>query len=173
MMDRSALRQPLLFLILVIVADQVSKVLLIDLMAERQFVPLSLLPFFDLVMVWNPGVSFGLFSGDWQKTRWMLAGLNAVVSLGLLVWMMRADSRLVRLALASVIGGALGNAIDRLIYGRVADFFDFHVGAWHWPAFNIADVAITCGVAVLVLDSLFGGQDRAKDADHERGPENG
>lgn len=146
----------------VVVLDQLSKVLLVDLMQAQGGAHIELLPFFDLVMVWNSGVSFGLFSGNPEDTRWILAGVNIVLALVLAVWLARTEGRRTRLGLALVIGGAIGNAIDRFVYGRVADFFDFHVGAWHWPAFNIADTAITVGVVLLLFDSLFGAGEAAK-----------
>ncbi len=158
----------LTFSVVLILLDQVSKAWLIDVMAARDFVPLAMTPFFNLVMVWNPGVSFGLFGGDPAETRWILAAVNGVVSVFLFLWMRRAEGPWQRYALAAVIGGAIGNAIDRLHYGQVADFFDFHVAGWHWPAFNVADIAISCGVAILLLDSLFGRRDGARNGSHEK-----
>ncbi len=156
----------LIFCVFLIVLDQVTKVWLIGVMEARDFATWELLPFFNLVMVWNSGVSFGLFGGGPDETRWILAGVNVVVSVMLLVWLIRAENRLQRLALAAVIGGALGNALDRVIYGRVADFFDFHLAGAHWPAFNVADIAISCGVVILLLDSLFGRSDKGKTGNH-------
>ncbi|MDF1719068.1 MAG: signal peptidase II [Minwuia sp.] len=156
----------LTFCVFLIILDQATKVWLIGVMEARGFAAWELLPFFNLVMVWNPGVSFGLFGGGPAETRWILAAVNVAVSIMLLIWLLRAENRMQRLALAAVIGGALGNALDRLIYGRVADFFDFHVAGWHWPAFNVADMAISCGVVILLLDSLFGRSDKGKTANH-------
>ncbi|MDF1733699.1 MAG: signal peptidase II [Minwuia sp.] len=157
----------LVFSAILIVLDQASKAWLIDVMAARDFATLALTPFFNLVMVWNPGVSFGLFGGDPEETRWVLAGVNVVVSVFLFFWMRRAEGPWQRFALAAVIGGAIGNAVDRVNYGQVADFFDFHVAGWHWPAFNVADIAISCGVAILLLDSLFGRRLGARNGSHE------
>lgn len=108
--------------------------------------------FFDYVLVWNTGISYGLFDGlpVWVLGLVMLAAIAA-----LSVWWVRADSALVRLGLALCIGGALSNAIDRLLYGAVADFFHLHWGTWSFYIFNIADVAITAGVILLIAD-LFG-----------------
>jgi len=162
----------ILLIIATLVADQLSKLWLIDVMAVRDCVlrdglpvacaPVALLANFDLVMVWNRGVSFGLFSQNSDTGPFILAGLSVAVSVFLSVWLSRAASRLLHVALPLVIGGALGNALDRLVYGAVADFFDFHVGTWHWPAFNVADMAISIGVGLLILDSLFGARDRSK-----------
>lgn len=108
--------------------------------------------FFNLVMVWNTGVSFGLFSGI--DARWLLIVVSLAIAVALAIWMWRADNHWLVLALALVIGGAIGNVIDRFWHGAVVDFLDFHLYGWHWPAFNIADSAICIGVGVLLLDSL-------------------
>ncbi|MDA8232474.1 MAG: signal peptidase II [Magnetospirillum sp.] len=111
--------------------------------------------FFDLVMAWNRGVSFGIFNqaGPWNAIA--LSALSAIIVAVLLAWMRKASSRWIGVALGLIVGGALGNVIDRIRFGAVADFLDVHVGAWHWPAFNLADSAITIGATLLVLDSLF------------------
>jgi signal peptidase II len=116
--------------------------------------------FFNLVLTFNTGVSFGLFQGDsaWQPL--FLVAVNVVVSLGLLVWLHRQPTGLLSYAVGLVVGGALGNAIDRLHLPGVADFLDFHVAGWHWPAFNLADSTIVCGVALIFADGLF--QPRSK-----------
>lgn len=119
--------------------------------------------FFDIVMVWNRGVSFGLFNDSGTWGRWLLPVLAAVISAVLLVWLWRIAERLTAVALGLIIGGAVGNLIDRLVHdGAVADFLLFHVGRYAWPAFNVADSAITVGAVVLVADSLFGKAERNK-----------
>ena len=107
--------------------------------------------FFDYVLVWNTGISYGLFDGlpVWALGLVMLA---AIVALS--IWWVRAESALIRLGLAFCIGGALSNAVDRLIYGAVADFFHLHWGTWSFYIFNLADVAITIGVILLLADLL-------------------
>jgi signal peptidase II len=90
---------------------------------------------------------------DWAP--YLLAGFAAAVSVALIVWLARAENAIVAAALGLVIGGALSNALDRLLYGAVADFFDFHALGWHWPAFNVADMAVVGGVGGLLGDSLF------------------
>ena len=117
--------------------------------------------FFNLVFVLNRGASFGLFSSGSHWTPWVLSAFSAAVAAGLAVWMVRTTDRRLVIALGLVIGGALGNLVDRLSHGAVVDFLDFHVAGWHWPAFNVADSAITLGVCILVYGSLFGeGSDR-------------
>lgn len=148
----------------VIVADQLSKWWIVERVMRPEGVAdtpfytplaLSLTPFFNLVMTWNRGVSFGVFNnhGDWNAVA--LSGLSLVIVVALLLWLRKTTSRLVALALGAIIGGALGNVIDRVRWGAVADFLDIHAFGWHWPAFNMADSAITIGAVLLVLDSLF------------------
>jgi len=125
--------------------------------------PVALLPFFNLTLVHNPGAAFSFLAdaGGWQ--RLFFIGLSAVVSLVLAAWIWRLPrtARLLGIALVLVLGGALGNLVDRIAYGYVIDFIDLHAGGWHWPAFNIADSAITCGVLLLLADGLFGGRTRS------------
>jgi len=114
--------------------------------------------FFSLVPVWNRGVSFGILAARDGSTAWLLSGVALVVAVGLIAWLSRVERALLALSLGLVIGGALGNVIDRGRFGAVFDFLDFHVASWHWPAFNVADSAITVGVALLLLDGLLGGR---------------
>ncbi len=115
---------------------------------------IEVLPFFNLVMVWNRGISFGLLGGS-ALPPWLLAGFAGLVAVGLAVWLARIVGRWPVVAIGLIIGGAVGNIVDRLVRGAVADFFDFHIGAYHWPAFNVADAAISVGLVVLVIDSLL------------------
>lgn len=117
----------------------------------------EVLPFYNLVMVWNEGISFGLFN-DGQIHEAMpliLSGFSLLLSFAFMLWMFSTKDRLTALSLALIVGGALGNVIDRLRFGAVIDFLDFHVAGFHWPAFNLADSCIVLGVAALVLGSLF------------------
>lgn len=143
----------LLAAVLVIVLDQLAKAAMLDLLVEREVVTVT--PFLNLVLVWNTGVSFGLLANDAALTRWLLIGVSLIVSAALAVWLWRAGDRRVAVALGLIIGGALGNVIDRLLHRAVVDFLDFHLAGWHWPAFNLADGAITLGVAGLVLVTLL------------------
>lgn len=120
-------------------------------------------PFFDYVLVWNTGISYGLLDG---LPVWGLGLIMLVAVLALGLWWWRSSALLVRLGLALCIGGALSNALDRFIYGAVADFFHFHWGTWSFYIFNLADVAITLGVILLLLDVLGLGQ---PSADHTEG----
>ena len=114
--------------------------------------------FFNIVMVWNKGASFGLLSSQSPWTQILLGGLAVAISIVLVVWLMKAQNRWLAVSLGLVIGGALGNAIDRAVYRAVADFLDFHVAGYHWPSFNVADIAITIGVIMLLLDGLIAGR---------------
>lgn len=130
--------------------DQLSKKALLGLVLDKGW-PITVTPFFNLVMVWNRGVSFGMLRD--ADARHVLIGFTTLVIACLLVWLNRAGGRLLPYALGLVIGGAYGNLLDRVIYGAVADFFDFHALGHHWPAFNVADAAICIGVALLVWQS--------------------
>lgn len=146
---------------LVVAADQASKWWLItQVMAPPRVIEVS--GFFNLVMVWNRGVSFGLFDGEASYGPWLLVALSLAVVGVLAVWLARTSDRVSALALGAIIGGALGNIVDRVHYGAVADFLDLHVGAYHWPAFNVADSAITLGVGALILEALFSGRESPK-----------
>ncbi len=142
----------------VLLADQVSKVLLVGLLQENGFQPLEITSFFRLVMVRNTGIGFGLLAGGHELMRWLLVAFAGVAALALTLWMMRPGTgRLQGAALGLVVGGALGNATDRVLHGAVADFFEFHIAGWSWPAFNLADSAIVVGVAMLLVDALLAG----------------
>lgn len=118
----------------------------------------ELLPILNLVLVRNHGVSFGMLSGvvPW----WALILLSLAIVAALAVWLWRSQGRAVSMALGLIIGGALGNVFDRVRFQAVTDFLDFHVAAYHWPAFNLADVAVVCGAALLMLDSFRASEGR-------------
>jgi signal peptidase II len=145
--------------------DQASKLYLLfgyDLPIRE---PLALAPFLDLMVVWNRGISYGLFQQETEIGRWGLLAISIAAAVGLSVWMARAGSRLLAASLALIVGGALGNAIDRVAYGAVFDFAHFHVGSFSWYVFNIADAAIVAGVIGLVYDALVLDKPRGSQAD--------
>ncbi len=136
------------------VADQASKWLAFS--GLEPYEPVSLLPFLNLTLAFNPGAAFSLLadSGGWQ--RWLFIGLAVAISGYLLVWLRgvpRSD-RIQMAGLGGILGGAIGNLIDRVHLGVVIDFIDVHYGGWHWPAFNFADAAITVGVATILFSVL-------------------
>jgi len=139
--------------------DQASKLYLLFVVDLANH-PLRLGPFFDFVLTRNTGISYGLFQTQSAVGRWVLLGFKALAVLLLWLWLARSQGRLTALSLGLIIGGAVGNAIDRLAYGWVADFVFFHIssGNWrfNWYVFNFADVAIVAGVIGLLYDSLAG-----------------
>jgi len=147
-------RWALLAIGVLIVIDQAVKQVMLTLVFNPPRM-LEVTGFFNLVPVWNTGVSFGLF-GDTGTSRWILVAVALVIVVILLVWLARAESGIVSIALVLVIGGALGNVLDRVFYGAVIDFFDIHAFGFHWPSFNIADATIVIGTALLLYDGLFG-----------------
>ncbi|MBI3419720.1 MAG: signal peptidase II [Proteobacteria bacterium] len=143
---------PLLLALGVVVLDQWSKVQILHLFSTPRGM-VTVTPFFNLVLVLNRGVSFGIFDGTTVMSDFF-AGLGLVITLVLILWLPRLKTRLSALAFGLLIGGAIGNVTDRLRLGAVVDFLDFHVANLHWPAFNVADSAVVTGVAALLLQSL-------------------
>lgn len=131
------------------VADQGSKAIIVA-NADALRPPMPVIPGLNLAFGRNTGVTFGLLSGmPW----WFLIGMAVAMALGLTVWLWRSGDLLVSTALGLIVGGALGNALDRLRYGGVTDFIDVYVASYHWPTFNLADVAIVLGAFVLAFES--------------------
>ena len=141
--------------LVVIVLDQIGKVWVLDVVRLQDTGPIHLLPVFQLTMVWNPGVSFGLLRADSPSGRWILVVFATVVVAALAWWARRLQRGLTAVALGLIMGGAVGNnLIDRVRFGAVADFLDFHGLFFPW-VFNVADSAISIGVALLLFDSFF------------------
>ena len=138
----------------VLTADQASKAWILDALPGRR--PIELLPVLDLTLVWNKGITFGLLGGQDAVSSVILAGVALVVVVALGLWLWRAERGMVAAALGAIAGGAVGNVIDRTRFGAVVDFIHAHIGDWQWYVFNVADAAIVCGVATLVLDGLRG-----------------
>jgi signal peptidase II len=153
MTPATATRLGIISALLVLGADQGSKywiLRVLDLPDLRQVV---LLPVLNLTMVWNQGVTFGLLNGLGEWSHFALAAIALLVVCALCLWLRRADSALTASAIGAIAGGAVGNVIDRLRYGAVVDFIHAHIGLWSWYVFNVADAAIVCGVAALILES--------------------
>jgi len=140
--------------LIVAVADQVSKLWILDLFAGRP-AAIEVAPFFNLVLTWNRGMSFGLFNNDSVLNAAVFTVIAAVIVTGLVLWLRRVEQTLLALAIGMVIGGAIGNVIDRLSRGAVVDFLDFHLAGWHFYVFNLADAAISVGVGLMLIDSLL------------------
>lgn len=148
--------------LLVLLLDQVSKQVVEMSLLVYETVPV--VPFFNLTLAYNEGAAFSFLSdqGGWQ--RWFFALTAVLVTTVLVVWLSRLrNERLLAISLSLVIGGAIGNLIDRLTFGHVIDFLDLYYGEYHWPAFNVADMAITFGVILLFVDALFGQGSRSRD----------
>jgi len=146
--------------------DQASKLWLLYVFDLPARAPVRLAPFLDLVMAWNKGISYGLFQQDGPFGQWVLLAIKAAAVVLLWAWLARAGSRLTAVALGLIIGGAAGNAVDRLIHDAVADFILFHITTetirFNWYVFNLADSAIVAGVIGLLYESVMG--DRAAKA---------
>lgn len=143
---------------LALALDQGSKLLLLYVfrfidMGAGENVPV--LPFFNLVMVWNPGISYGLFPARGPAGTALIAVFSLAAVIGLGWWLWNGDRKVLTAGLGLIIGGALGNLIDRLVYTRVADFFHFYIRGFDWYVFNLADCAIALGVAALLYDALL------------------
>jgi signal peptidase II len=141
--------------VLVLLADQASKWWILNVLHLPELHSVALLPVLNLTMVWNQGVTFGLLHQEGAAGPWILAVVALAVVVALTMWMRRAERKLVALSLGVIAGGAVGNVIDRLRFGAVVDFIHAHAFGWSWYVFNVADAAIVCGVAVLILDGLF------------------
>ena len=147
----------LLLIFLVVVCDQASKLWIVDvIMRPPQSIVIT--EFFNLVIGYNRGVSFGMLDMQSPSGRWILSGISSTITLVLFIWMWRTEKKLIAGGLGLIIGGAIGNVIDRLTIGAVVDFLDFHWAGYHWPAFNVADIAITCGAAVIICESFINPQ---------------
>jgi signal peptidase II len=155
-------RQAMALVVATLVLDQLSKHLLLSYLLKAGAVVTVIDGFFRLVVVWNRGVSFGLLGGDRPLPAWLLSGVAIAVCIGLFIWLRRTDRFLTGWGIGLVMGGAIGNVIDRARWGAVFDFADFHVDQWHWPAFNVADSAIVIGVGLMLIDSVLGDRQRAR-----------
>lgn len=144
----------ILLALIVASLDQYSKYYIFSLLEAEADKQITLLPFFNLVMVHNFGVSFGMFN-DIPYGYLILSVVAIIITMVLLVWLWREQKLYLNVALGLIIGGAVGNIIDRVRFGAVADFLDFHVAGYHWPAFNLADSTVFIGVAMILLENLF------------------
>lgn len=150
----NGIKQWLWISLLVVVLDQATKLIAESYLTFQ--VPVGIIPMFNFTLVYNEGAAFSFLSdaGGWQ--RWFFIGLSFVISIVLIVWLgkLKANQKLLTIAIALILGGAVGNLIDRSIYGHVIDFIDIYYQQHHWPAFNIADSAISIGALLLIIDSF-------------------
>ena len=152
--DGGAMRRSLLTLAATVIGlDLVSKQVMLALIFDPPR-RIEVLPFLNFAPVWNPGISFGMLADGGDVMRYLLTALALAVA-AWLIWKVPQFQRLERLGAGLIAGGAIGNAIDRLRFGKVVDFIDVYVQTWHWPAFNIADAAITVGAGIWIFSILF------------------
>jgi signal peptidase II len=149
------IRLGLLIATLVFAADQLSKYWILRVVNLDERYPIQITPFLDLAMAWNKGVSYGLLSTHMQG---LLVALSVAISIMLVFWLTKTIKPVAAASYGLLIGGALGNALDRLLHGAVADFVLLHWGTWNWYIFNVADIAIVAGVALLLYDAVFEGR---------------
>ncbi|VIO68807.1 Lipoprotein signal peptidase [Bradyrhizobium ivorense] len=153
-------RAGLIAAVITLIADQASKLWLLYVLEIARHAPVRVTPFFDLVLAWNPGISFGWFQSESPAAQIALIVIKAAAVIALAIWMARSRTWLATVSLGLIIGGAIGNGIDRFAYGAVVDFALFHIEigekTFSWYVFNLADVAIVAGVAALLYDSLLG-----------------
>ncbi len=146
---------------LVLILDQASKLWVrLDLFAVDPFGVVKVAPFFNLILRYNPGVSFSWFADYGELGRWFLSALTVIIVVVILWWLRSEPRKWPTVGVGLVVGGALGNLIDRLYIGAVVDFFDFHVSGWHYATFNVADSAIFCGVGFILFDLFFVKQEK-------------
>ncbi|QQO15835.1 signal peptidase II [Bradyrhizobium diazoefficiens] len=154
------LRAGILAAMVTLVADQASKLWLLNVFDLARLGVVRVTSFFDLVLAKNVGISFGWLQNDGQAAQLALMAVKVVAVVALAIWMVRSQTRLATVALGLIIGGAIGNGIDRFAYGAVIDFALFHIeiggNTYNWYVFNLADVAIVAGVAALLYDSFLG-----------------
>jgi signal peptidase II len=152
---RSVLVFGLIVAALTLIADQATKYLVLHDPRLEVGERIAVTPFFDLVLAMNKGISYGLFPQHGEIGRWLLVMVNLAATGLFIFWLMRANDRLLAAAVGFLIGGALGNAVDRALYGAVVDFVLLHWGEWRWYVFNIADAAIVAGVIGLLYDAFL------------------
>ena len=150
----SRLSLGLLISILAVFIDQLSKWWILVFVMDPPKV-ISVTPFFNLVLTWNKGVSFGMFNDQGDSGALILSAIAILITLVLIFWLIKAKTNITTIGLGAIIGGAMGNVIDRLNHGAVLDFLDFYVNNVHWPAFNAADSFITVGAITLIWETLF------------------
>ena len=156
----------LLIALITFLADQLSKYWIVQIFwpqtgcdplnfAKAHFCSYRVTPFMDFTMAWNTGISYGLLAQDSDWGRWLLTLFSIIAAIGFFVWLWRVEQRFLALAIGLIIGGALGNAVDRVVYGAVADFVSLHGFGYYWYIFNVADVAIVAGAAGLLYEMVL------------------
>jgi signal peptidase II len=161
----SAARIGFVVAVVTLVLDQASKLYTLFVFDLPVHEPVRLTPYLDLMVVWNRGISYGLFQQQTELGRWILIGISIAAAIGLSLWIGRTAGHLLAASLGLIVGGAVGNAIDRVAYGAVFDFIHVHIGTFSWYVFNVADAAIVAGVVGLLYDSFVLERRRTRQAD--------
>ena len=151
-------RQAVSFALVLAGIDQTIKWLVVFGLGYKTGEPHALLPFLDIRLLWNPGISYGLFDTGGATGQWLLFVFGSLITLGFIWALGTASTRMTSMAYGLIIGGAVGNLVDRLLHGAVVDFISFHAAGYYWYVFNIADIWITFGVGLLIIDILFGSE---------------
>lgn len=141
---------------MVVFLHQLARLIIFPMLPEHG--ALEITPFFNLVEIWNYGISFGMMK-DLAYGQWLLSVISLSITAVMFFWLKKAEDKISIIALSLIISGALGNVLDRVIFGAVADYLDFHAFGYHWPAFNITDTAIVSGVCLLIFISVIQPQD--------------
>jgi signal peptidase II len=169
-----AMQRTILIVCAIFVADQATKHFVLyglDFISYWEGTKrIEVLPFFDLVLVWNRGISYGLLQAGSDFERWLLVMISIGLTVVLIWWRTQVTEPRLALAIAMIVGGALGNLVDRVIYGAVADFVLLHAFGYNWYVFNIADTAIVLGVALMAWDVILGGAGSGREAESRRKP---
>ncbi len=139
--------------LIAVVVDQLTKFWILGFLGVNAYEPFG--NYFNIVRTWNTGVSFSMLNNYGNAGAWILSALAVIIVIMLLMWLRKEENRLTQIALGLIMGGAVGNVIDRVRFGAVFDFLDFHVGEWHWPAFNAADSCICIGAAIIIAQAIF------------------
>lgn len=145
-----------------IAADQLHKYYMLNIYGIRERSPVEIADFLNFVLVWNKGISFGLFNGI-ATANYFFVAFSSCVVIFLIYLANKIKNKAEHLAISLIIGGAVGNIIDRINYGAVADFFDFHISKYHWPAFNIADSLIFCGATLFIISNIYTKDEKKND----------
>ena len=136
----------------VIIFDQITKYWVLGFLGVSAYIPFG--DYFNIVRAWNTGVSFSMLNDYGNMGAWLLSGLAVVIVIMLFFWLRKENSRVIQIALGMIMGGAVGNVIDRIRFGAVFDFLDVHIGDHHWPAFNAADSFMCIGAAVIIAEAV-------------------
>ena len=148
------MKKGLLYALIVLLVDQLSKISVLSYFSDHPS-PVRITSFFNFVLAWNKGVSFSMLHSNHPVMPWVLVGVSLLICAVILHWMSMEKNQSTINCFALIIGGALGNVVDRLRFKAVVDFLDFHIGSYHWPAFNVADSAICIGAGFILIWNLF------------------